>query len=258
MINEIELLKSQGFNLASTTDAISALAINKHFSFSKNIISESKMEYCMLDNILYQPDLFVDLLKKYPVFNFDPEYWSSASHIPGFRQRIANRDLLPLIKLWSNAYFAIKNKSFPFIFDWHCATNIYVKDMKINLIPHVDGDSFVSNMWLMKNMSNCGTGFYKLKMNGKEYYRFSTMTPNEKTQYLEIDSELRKKPYPWRPWEPNEYWELYATIPSIYNSSLLYEGDFFHQGIFDEKNWPENIIRYSLVSFLWNTNFQSN
>lgn len=242
-------LKDCGFvSVRSFKEMEAALTINPAISLEQKITNGTP--YMLAKNVLSNPDAFVELLKEYPAYDYSEKIWLTPGHIYGYRQRIDSIEVAPLIHMWHIMYARLSGIITPFsVRDWFTATNIYNADTKVNMLPHHDAakTSYVGNLCLSKGIPSAGLGFYALKIGEKRFTKFSDLNEEEVKRFNEIDNECRSKPYPWKPWKPNPYWELYLTLPNDNNTSYLYDGNYFHQGIYDDEHRKQ--LRYSLISF---------
>lgn len=251
MSKDFDYLRECGFkSVYSTDEAIRVFSRHPDMSLIRRTASEGGMEYFIVSNMLQFPDEFVKFAMQFPIHNSGTDNWSTTQLIRSFRQRPNPREFFPLVDTWHRVMrpiSSVPDNTIVDAYDWHMVGNVYIPGGKVNLIPHDDMGTLVGNLWLSKGMGTAGTAFYKLKLNGKEFYRRSELNEKENKQLADINNELAAKPYPWKPWEPNDYWKPYFLTPANYNSSVIYNGDYFHQGVYDE--FMHKDMRYSIVGF---------
>jgi hypothetical protein len=248
-----QLMKEQGFITHDFEYNWDAMTRSAHIAYKYDQLPVSGMPYCIASNVLKDPELFIQLLKQYPATESDPRFWAGSAHHIGYKQSLHAQTFLPLLSMWRVAF----KEMFPEVdlddhktaASWSVTTNIYSKEMHPAFIPHHDGGR-VSNLWLSKGLEHFGTGFYRLKMDGKYFYHVKELTKYNRTRYGVTNRKLLESLSTARFWEENDNWELYAALPAVYNSALIYDGNWFHAGLGIPEEWPEKKIRYSLISLL--------
>jgi hypothetical protein len=235
-----------------STDLIQAMTINPDIKYKLFVMPESQFIYCIAFDVLKDPELFKQLLEQYPIYD-SKEGHMVAEHIGAYRQRFSPKEFEPILQVWSNAMNRIYNQEILFnAYDWQLSTSTYIVGLTETLPPHHDYPTIAANLYLSEHMEKAGTAFYKLKMDGEVYYNYSSIPSDKLDRFNEIDRWTLDQKYPWKPYEPNEFWEVYHVIPGFYNTAYIVDGDYFHHGIYDEQHWDENNPRKTLVSFKWN------
>jgi hypothetical protein len=246
------ILKDQGFNTHDFEFNWNAMLRGKNIAYKYSTLPESNMPLCTVTNVLADPQLFIDLLKEYPAIESDSRYWGGSSHHIGYKQSLNAQNFLPMIAMWKPAFLEmfpeINWEENSVVTKWNISTNIYSKEMHPAFMPHHDGGR-VSNLWLTRGLEHFGTGFYRLKMDGRFFYHVKELTQYMKTLYLVTNKRLLQDLSSARFWEENPNWELYAAVPAIYNSAVVYDGNYFHAGLGIPEEWPDKKVRYSLISF---------
>jgi len=252
-MDELAFVRANGFRAFYSKDLSHALEFNPKVEAEWHVIPESGMLTCTLRNVLKHPHDFIEILKLHPAFNGSDQYgtpdnfWVIPGYIPGFRQRIHAREILPLIslyvKLLPNFYKPTGELK---IGDWFCSTNIFYKGMKHNLIPHFDEAPFVATLWLTEGLKNAGTGLYTMKVNDTAYYNIDHITnPKDREEYDRVTTL-----YQTNNLSIDGVFQLYDKVGCEFNSIVAYQGRYFHQAHVKDEDWPEDKVRYSLLSFL--------
>ena len=239
-MNEFDLLRYNGFVPVDRAYHFHAIQINDKLSYEYKK-TESGMEYCIIRNILKNPDDFMHFIKKHPAFGGSIKVSS-----PGFRQLFSPIEFNPIMQIYSFVHAKLHNVQQPTVNKWVCCSNIYYDGMTGNPKPHNDGTTSAANLWLSNSMYDAGTAFYKMHLDGKTYYNSNELTP----EAFHILLKNARDQEQWYAFDKDEHWEKYDIIPAEYNSAVIYNGQYFHNAYYDPKKYNEHIIRYSFVSFL--------
>lgn len=244
-VNEIDFLNSNGFVAIDRSEQFEALQFNDNINFDYQI-SDYGMKYCVIRNVLKEPEKFIKLLKRHPAYG-GPMRVSS----PGFRQLLSPIEYASLLNMYNNVCNTLNgvNKNIN-ILRWVCCSNIYYNGMTGNPRPHPDGSSNASNLWLSEGMENAGTGFYRLKIEDTIYYNLKQVKDEHIKLLGSILQNNQKDIVPWFGFDKDEHWERYDMIHAEFNSAVIYDGNWFHNAYYEPKNWETDKIRYSFVSFL--------
>jgi hypothetical protein len=237
-------LVDQSFVLVDRAEQLKVLQFNKKISFEYKTMS-SGMRYCIIRNVLQEPEAFIQYLKKHPAYGGSIRVSS-----PGYRQLFSPLEFKALHDLYYNVYKKLSNISTdkpnnPLT--WICCSNIYYKGMTGNPKPHNDGSTLAANLWLSEAE---GTAFYRYK----DAYTIDDIDDDNEdmAEYNDLTQKQLQDNVPWYAFDCDDKWSKYDIIPAEYNSAVLYNGRYFHQAYFDPNKHPETYVRYSLVSFLAN------
>jgi len=246
-MNELDLLSLNGFSAAiDRMSMVEAFKIspNIHFSYMEHPVS--RMKYCVIKNVLQNPEMFTNILKRYPAYGGSVRFMN-----PGFRQNLNFFDFSLLTALWTRAYRVMTgDTSVIKSYEWINSTNIFYKGMLAKDMPHYDPLHYVANLWLTKDMPDCGTGLYKFKVEDREYFDSASIPEDDYTLLHKLLKYDQFTDVPWTGIRDSEHWERYGALPSEYNSAVVYCGRNFHAPNFYPDEWPEHTVRYSMVSFL--------
>jgi len=247
---EFEILKKNGFKPVDRSFQHHILQINPKISYDYKVSKVSGLRYCIIRDVLQNPDDFVSIMKMHPGYG-----GSIRVSTPGIRQLFSPLEFSTLMEVYGKVYNVLtlqNNKPIPKIWQWACCSNILYKGVRGNSLPHHDNSPMSVSLWLTKDIENTGTGLYGVTIDGKKYYNSFDIPEDKKHKLAELITKDYYNEDPLYGFVKDDDWELYELTPYEYNSAVLFDSRYFHRWFYDSNKWNEDQIRYSLVSFLQN------
>jgi hypothetical protein len=241
-MDEFKLLSENAFVPIEREEHKHICQLNENMTFELKETPEGGIQYVLIRNILKHPDDFVTFVKRHPAYG-----GKLKTYIPGFRQFFSTTEFMFLHQFWSALYKKTTGKDTSF-WNWASCSNICYPGMVGDVEPHADLAPYVGSLWLMKDMPDTGTAFFKFKHDGKVYYNKHDLPKGmyETSPIFKSDARSFRS---WYDLEKNERYERIYVTGSEYNTAVFYSGHYFHNTTLRPDKYP-NKVRYSFLSFL--------
>ncbi len=180
---------------------------------------------------------------------------------PGMQQPIANEWVQPYALYLRSLLFhhRIYTKDIAWQ-DFCCYCNVFWKGMKAmdsNYRPHVDPGDFAFNLFLSDDLvEGEGTAMFSINVRGQKWMdvrdmeKKSGLTPSTISSTMDINRIGAGVPDDWVSFQGDDVYNLEGVVPASFNSVSGYKGSIFHTAVYDHSKYPDDHVRYSLVSML--------
>lgn len=217
-------------------------------------------KYLYVENVLMNPKDVRDFLQKASYICGTNDLIPDKTGAPGMQQPIANEWTKPFLMYLRSVLFhkKIYTKNLTW-YDFSCYCNVFWNTMMSidsNYRPHIDPADMAFNLFLSENCSNDGTSIFSMELDGeswidlRELEKKSLIPPARVSAAMDWNRVGNGIPDKWCCFEGDDVYTLRKVIPAEFNCLSAYKGSHFHTAHYDTSQYPDDYVRYSLVSML--------
>ena len=236
--------------------------------YVEKISPDFDLRYIAVENCLVNPYDVRDFLINSSYITGTNDLMPTKTGAPGMQQPVANEWVKPYVSYLRKLLFdwKITTKSMTW-HDFSCYNNVFWKGMQSidsNYRPHVAHSDFAFNLFLSDDLVNDGTAMYSINVEGTKWldvrllekqggYRSSTIA-----SLMDVGRDGVGKMSSWECFQGDEVYNLEGIVPAGFNVCSGYRGSVFHTAYYDDKQYNDGHVRYSLVAMLALTNPPAN